>query len=111
MDCLWTWGRPATVREVFDDLARTRSSAYTTVMTVMDILFNKGWLTREKQGRAWVYAATKTREQYTAGLMRDALGESKDRAAALVHFVDQMTAEEASAFREALGKAAGEKAS
>lgn len=104
MDRLWTWGRPATVREVVDDLAKTRTSAYTTVMTVMDILFTKGWLTREKRGRAWVYSATTTREQYTARLMRDVLGESRDRTAALVHFVDQMTAEEAAALREALAR-------
>lgn len=102
MDRLWTWDRPATVREVVDDIARTRDIAYTTVMTVMDILYRKGWLTREKDGRAWRYRATAGREEYTAGLMRDALGESRDRTAALQHFVERMSDEEAAALREAL---------
>ncbi|MET9871631.1 BlaI/MecI/CopY family transcriptional regulator, partial [Streptomyces sp. NPDC006386] len=33
MDRLWTWNRPATVREVVDDINKTRPIAYTTVMT------------------------------------------------------------------------------
>jgi predicted transcriptional regulator len=107
MDRLWTWNRPATVREVVDDIARTREIAYTTVMTVMDILYRKGWLTREKAGRAWSYLPTAGREEYTARLMRDALGESRDRAAALQHFVERMSDEEAAALREALRRLGG----
>ncbi|MCF2528069.1 BlaI/MecI/CopY family transcriptional regulator [Yinghuangia sp. KLBMP8922] len=107
MDRLWTWDRPATVREVVDDIARERDIAYTTVMTVMDILFRKGWLTREKDGRAWRYCPTAGREEYTAGLMRDALGESRDRAAALQHFVERMSDEEAEALRTALQRIGG----
>lgn len=34
LDCLWKWGRPATVREVVDDINTRRPAAYTTVMTV-----------------------------------------------------------------------------
>ncbi|WP_256962343.1 BlaI/MecI/CopY family transcriptional regulator, partial [Streptomyces sp. NRRL B-24572] len=52
MDRLWAWQRPATVREVVDDINRGRRVAYTTVMTVADILHRKGWLRREKSGRA-----------------------------------------------------------
>ena len=39
MDRFWRWGRPATVREVVDDINRHRSVAYTTVTTVTGILF------------------------------------------------------------------------
>src|ERR1051326_7193900 len=53
MERLWEWGRPALVREVVDDLARDRSIAYTTVMTVMENLHRKGWLRRQRDGRAW----------------------------------------------------------
>jgi predicted transcriptional regulator len=42
MDRLRTWDRPATVREVVDDINRTRPTAYTTVMTVTNILYTKG---------------------------------------------------------------------
>src|SRR5260370_6834424 len=52
-DRLWKWGRPALVREVVDDLHRDRPLAYTTVMTVMENLHRKGWLRRERDGRAW----------------------------------------------------------
>lgn len=109
MDCLWQWGRPATVREVVDDINTRRPTAYTTVMTVANILFNKGWLTREKQGRAWLYAPVRSRVAYSAALMEDALGASDDRPAALAHFVEHMTDEEVAALRQAL-RAAGRRA-
>ncbi|MBP0456046.1 BlaI/MecI/CopY family transcriptional regulator [Streptomyces montanisoli] len=106
MDRLWTWKRPATVREVVDDINRQRPIAYTTVMTVANILYNKGWLLRNKQGRAWLYAPVRSREAYTAALMEDALGTSEDRPAALAHFVEQMPDDEVAALRKAL-RAAG----
>ena len=46
MHRLWAWGRPALVREMVDDLQKDRQIAYTTVMTVMDNLYRKGWLRR-----------------------------------------------------------------
>src|SRR5206468_2997778 len=49
MDRLWERGRPALVREMVEDLREDRALAYTTVMTVMDNLYRKGWLRR---GRA-----------------------------------------------------------
>ncbi|MFE4537141.1 BlaI/MecI/CopY family transcriptional regulator [Streptomyces scopuliridis] len=102
LDCLWKWGRPATVREIVDDINTRRPSAYSTVMTVATILYNKGWLTREKQGRAWLYTPVRSREAYSAALMEDALGASEDRPAALAYFVERMTDEEVAALREAL---------
>lgn len=102
MDRLWTWGRPATAREIVDDLQRQRPLAYTTVTTVADILHTKGWLRREKVGRAWVYEPTCTREAYTAQLMHQALETTSDRAGALLHFVDRMSGDEASALLAAL---------
>lgn len=102
MDRLWRWNRPATVREIVNDINRERDIAYTTVMTVANILYNKGWLLRGKNGRAWLYSPVRTREQYSAALMEDALGASEDRPVALAHFVQQMTPDEVSALRKAL---------
>ncbi|MDX3374728.1 BlaI/MecI/CopY family transcriptional regulator [Streptomyces cyaneofuscatus] len=102
MDRLWTWDRPATVREIVDDINLRRPAAYTTVMTVATILYDKGWLTRRKQGQAWLYTPVRSREAYSAALMEDALGASRDRSAALVHFVERMTDEEVAALRDAL---------
>ncbi|ALV33533.1 BlaI/MecI/CopY family transcriptional regulator [Streptomyces sp. CdTB01] len=102
MDRLWTWNRPATVREVVDDINETRPLAYTTVMTVTNILYTKGWLLRTKQGRAWLYEPVRSREAYAAALMEDGLGASRDRSTALVHFVENMSEDEVAALRQAL---------
>ncbi|UYQ60621.1 BlaI/MecI/CopY family transcriptional regulator [Streptomyces peucetius] len=102
MDRLWTWNRPATVREVVDDINRHRPVAYSTVMTVTNILHGKGWLVRSKQGRAWLYTPVRSREAYAAALMEDGLGTSKDRPAALIHFVENMSEDEVDALRKAL---------
>lgn len=102
MDRLWTWNRTATVREVVDDINRYRPVAYSTVMTVTNILHGKGWLVRSKQGRAWLYTPVRSREAYAAALMEDGLGTSKDRPAALIHFVENMSEDEVDALRKAL---------
>ncbi|HEY2270692.1 MAG TPA: BlaI/MecI/CopY family transcriptional regulator [Streptosporangiaceae bacterium] len=105
MDRLWEWGRPALVREVVDDLGRDRSIAYTTVMTVMENLHRKGWLRRQRDGRAWRYEPTGSRSGYTASLMSEALATNPDRRTALAHFVLQMSPHDAALLREALESA------
>lgn len=105
MDRLWEWGRPALVREVVDDLSRDRSIAYTTVMTVMENLHRKGWLRRQRDGRAWRYEPTGSRSGYTAALMSEALATNPDRRTALAHFVLQMSPHDAALLREALDQA------
>jgi len=80
MDRLWTRREPATVREIVDELRQHREIAYTTVLTVMDNLYKKGWLRREPAGRA---------HRYTP-------------AEALLYFVGRMTLDEAAALRRAL---------
>ncbi|MCS0639692.1 BlaI/MecI/CopY family transcriptional regulator [Streptomyces sp. LP05-1] len=101
MTRVWQWNRPVTVREVLEDLQRERSIAYTTVMTVMDNLHQKGWVRREVSGRAYRYTAVSTRAAYSAALMNEAWSKSDNPAAALVAFFGMMSAEQ----REALGAA------
>jgi len=98
---IWDRGRPATVRDILSDLERERPIAYTTVMTVMDNLRKKGWLRRQAAGRAYRYEPVVSAEQYGAGLMRQALDASSDRAAVLMHFIGDLSAEEAAAVEEA----------
>ena len=118
MDRVWKRARPVVVRDILEDLSPERPLAYTTVMTVMDKLHRKGWLRRESRGRAYVYEAVASRESHTARLMRDAWATSDNQAAAFVHFLEQLSEEEARALRAALeicppvsqdagGKAAG----
>lgn len=102
MDRLWAWARAATVREVLEDLRKDRDLAYTTVMTVLDNLHRKGWLTRELDGRAYRYQPVSSRQEYSAELMRQALDGSGDHAGTLVRFVEHMTPDEAEAIRQAL---------
>lgn len=99
---MWAAESSLTVREVLEQLRDERDLAYTTVMTIMDNLHRKGWLTRERDGRAYRYSTVGTREEYTAALMREALSESTDRQATLVHFLDQLDTKESDAVRRAL---------
>jgi predicted transcriptional regulator len=105
MDRLWERGRPALVREILDELRGDRTLAYTTVMTVMDNLYRKGWLRRERDGRAWRYEPTGSRSGYTAALMNEALETSADRRRALAHFALQMSPHDAAVLRDALDQA------
>ena len=105
MDRLWEWGRPVLVREVVEDLRDKRGLAYTTVMTVMENLYRKGWLRRERDGRAWRYEPTGSRSGYTAALMNDALATSTDRRTALAHFALQISPHDAELLQQALDQA------
>ncbi|GAA3061784.1 BlaI/MecI/CopY family transcriptional regulator [Pseudonocardia yunnanensis] len=105
MDLLWDAGRPLLVREVIDLMQRQRAPAYTTVMTVMDNLHRKGWLERERDGRAWRYAPVLSRQSYTAQLMHEALAVSDDRAGVLARFVAEIDPADAAALAAALQEA------
>lgn len=102
MTRVWQWNRPVTVREVLEDLQRERSIAYTTVMTVMDNLHQKGWVRREVDGRAYRYTAVSTRAAYSAALMNEAWSRSDNPTAALVAFFGMMSAEQREALRDAM---------
>ncbi|WND19130.1 BlaI/MecI/CopY family transcriptional regulator [Streptomyces janthinus] len=102
MSRVWKWNRPVTVREVLEDLQKERSIAYTTVMTVLDNLHQKGWVRREAEGRAYRYEAVSTRAAYAAALMNDAWSQSDNPAAALVAFFGMMSEEQRRALRDAV---------
>lgn len=102
---VWSAGRPVRVRDVLSAINRRKHLAYTTVQTVMEVLHRKGWLSRSKDGRANLYAATASREDYIAGLMGEALTETDDRAAALLRFFERMDAGQARELRRAWDQA------
>jgi predicted transcriptional regulator len=111
MHRVWEHGGPVTVREIFDELRETRPIAYTTVMSTMDNLHRKGWLARERDGKAYRYTAVASREEYSARLMREALAEAGDTEAVLSHFVAAMDGGQAEALRSVLDKLAGRRPS
>ena len=53
MDWVWDHQEPITVREVFEDLSQQRPIAYTTVLSTMNNLYRKRWLTRQRNGKVW----------------------------------------------------------
>jgi predicted transcriptional regulator len=105
MDQVWSAGQPVLVREVHDRLRPEREPAYNTVLTVVEILYRKGWLARERDGRAYRYRATASREEYTAGLMSEAFDASTDRVATLRRFVARIDPAEAAELRAMLDEA------
>ena len=70
-----------TVREVHESLNKRRPLAYTTVMTMMNILEEKGHLTRRKQGRAYLYEPVRPKSQVISGMVDDFLGRVFDGSA------------------------------
>lgn len=102
MQCLWATEEPQSVRAIQERLAVEREIAYTTVMTVMDNLFRKDMLKRERQGRAYLYQPTKSREAYTAELLGDVLAEGGDRQGVLMHFVEHLDAAGVDSLRQSL---------
>lgn len=69
------WQQPnQTVLEVEDRLRRKRDIAHTTVLTTLDRMYQKGYLLREKQGKAFVYAPRYTREEFDRGMAQEVLG-------------------------------------
>ena len=101
MDVLWDTKTSLTVREVSVRLTE-RNLAHTTVMTVLDRLAKKGFARRERDGRAWRYRPSATRETYVTELMLTALEQTGDRTAALTRFAQSVSGVEADVLRDAL---------
>lgn len=87
---LWDRG-PATVRQVMDELNKSRRRAYTSVMSLLNVMTDKGLLARRPQGRAFVYRANVEREKTLKRMVGDLLGRAfEGSATALVaHLLDQ----------------------
>jgi predicted transcriptional regulator len=66
------WRREsATVRDVYEELLERRKIAYTTVMTALKTLEQKGYLRAAQQDRAYVYQPTKPKNQVIKGMVRE----------------------------------------
>lgn len=86
------WREPGVpVRRVREGLSGGRDLAYTSVMTVMNIMVDKGYLTRKKDGNGYVYVPKITRESTTRRMLRDTVNRLFDGSvsAAVVHLLDE----------------------
>lgn len=107
LQIMWKKGK-CTVREVHDELAKTKESGYTTTLKLMQIMFEKGLVERDTSSKTHLYTALISREQAqqgaldkilstvfkgsTSDLVIQALGQhraSKDEIDAIKNFLDQ----------------------
>ena len=86
MKVIWRLEK-ATVREVYEALRAKRTIAYTTVMTMMKILGEKGYLKKSRAERAYVYKPSRPRQQVVSAMVKDFVDRVFDGAASglLVH--------------------------
>ena len=78
MDILWK-KKEGSVRDVFEVLKNGKSIAYTTVLTVMNRLVEKGCLRRKPDGNAFLYIAVQTQEKFLGTTIKKFLNNlSKD---------------------------------
>lgn len=104
LEHIWSSPEAVSVRMVHEAVREQRALAYTTVLTVMTRLVTKGLLTRHRDGRAYLYAATDTRERHTAFSIRDHLDRLQPghRREALRHFLEGASDEELADVRAGL---------
>ena len=100
LEVLWGAEAPRTPAQVLDAL--DTDLAYTTVMTILTRLWEKGLATRVKQGRAYAYQATVSEADLAASRMSRELERSSDRLATMSRFVGGLDAAEARELRELL---------
>ena len=89
---------PADVVEAMDD-----PPAYTTVMTILTRLWQKGLVDRETRGRAYAYRPLLDEAEFAAQKMRASLEAASNREAALSHFVGTLSRREERALRRIIG--------
>ena len=70
MQLVWSL-ESATVRQVYEALLERRHVAYTTVMTMLKILEQKGFLKKKQVDRAYLYSPTQPQKQVLGGMVRD----------------------------------------
>ena len=68
LDVLWDL-KKATVREVYEELSKRKSTTYTTVLKFMQIMQSKGLVVRDEQGKAHVYRAKQSQRQMQSTLV------------------------------------------
>ena len=86
---IWQRGH-ATVREVFQDLQKQRKIAYTTVLTIMGILEQKGHLKKSPGERAYVFRPAQPQDEVVKGMVKEFVGRVFDGSTKplLVHLVE-----------------------
>ena len=92
MEIIWKQKKPVPVKVAFDILYKKRPIAYTTVMTIMTRLVDKGLLTRDLQGQKYLYKPKLAKKQFIAyavhGIFSTAVSTLGEEA--LTHFIKEI---------------------
>jgi len=104
MGVLWDTEAPLPVRGVMDALTWDKPLAYTTVMTVLQNLYRKGYVERTMRGRAYLYRPTLSRDEVATGAIRQVLNEAVDPEAVLLQFASTVTDDESNVLRSGLNR-------
>ena len=97
MDVVWAHAWEAfSVRDVLEELQESRSIAYTTVMTTVSRLYDKGLLDREMQNRRYMYSPVAERDEFQARVALEVMTSLPDggREVAISMLIDQMSRED-----------------
>jgi BlaI family penicillinase repressor len=107
MKIVWV-RQTATVRDVYEALLERRKVAYTTVMTMMKILEQKGYLHRKQVDRAYVYRPAQPKNQVIGKMVRDFVNRVFNGSAEplLVHLIEDrsLTGDEIEELRRLIGE-------
>ncbi|AWZ22988.1 MULTISPECIES: BlaI/MecI/CopY family transcriptional regulator [Rhodococcus] len=99
MNELWSTDEPQSVHDLVDRLRERRELAYTTILTVVTHLYEKGWVRREKRSRAYFYSPSRSREEATSEALRALLDGCTDPSAVLLRFAKTVSDREYDALR------------
>ncbi|MBA4148596.1 MAG: BlaI/MecI/CopY family transcriptional regulator [Verrucomicrobia bacterium] len=94
LSVLWQRG-PSTVREVLDAMPDGKTRAYTTILSVIQVMEKKGLLSHVAEGNAHVYKARVTRDKIAGPLLRNLVSQvfGGNAATALQHLLSGKTVE------------------
>jgi predicted transcriptional regulator len=99
---------PLSVREVMEVLHHRRPRAYTSVMSLLNVMTDKGLVTRKADGRAYFYSAKIARKRTMSRMVADLLGRAFEGSADLMvaHLLEeaQPTREELAAIRQVIAE-------
>src|SRR6202051_3725771 len=102
----------ATVRQVYETMLEHRRIAYTTVMTMMNILGQKGYLKKRQDARAYVYRPSQPKQQVIRSMVREFVNRVFNGSAEplLVHLVEDrcLTEKDLAEIRKSIKKHGGE---
>lgn len=92
MEIIWQSKGPISVRTVTQSLQKKRKIAYTTVMTIMGRLVEKGLLKRKESGKAYIYQSAYSKNKFLTRITRQIIKNfiASFGDAAIAHFAEEV---------------------